>query len=210
MYRDIISLPEAISYELLGDIVIVDSSPESLPPYPVHGIVWRQSFKSLQSKYRHIPSEKLLKFLSAKYLIEISEGITDTDTSTYSWRYVYGVENSKIKEKSSDNIEYVYILVNPGYPSLIKIGMTVHDVRRRVKGINTTATVEEWVPKFALPVREGMAYRVEQVLHTFFAPYRVSSDRGGSREFFTVDSFLAFDKMKEVGAVFQAGTPIIY
>ena len=210
MYRDKISLPEAMSYELLGKITIVDCSPESVTPYPVVGKKWKEAFTTLQSKYRHIPPEKLLKFLSAKYLIEISEGIINSDTSTYSWRYVYGVENSKIKEKSLDNIEYVYILVNPGHPSLVKIGMTIHDVHRRVKGINTTATVEEWVPKFALPLQKGKAFQVEQTVHAFFAPVRVSSNMGGSREFFTLDPLTAFDKVREVGALFTVGNPITY
>jgi hypothetical protein len=120
------------------------------------------------------------------------------------------VENSKIKEKSVDNIEYVYILVNPAYPSLVKVGMTIHDVNRRVTSINATATVEEWVPKFALPVRKGTAMKVEKAVHKHFSSSRVSSDRGGSREFFKVTPFEAFDKIREVGALFQVGEPVIY
>jgi hypothetical protein len=146
----------------------------------------------------------------AKYLIEVGEGIVDTDTNTYSWRYFHGIENSKIKEKSTDDIEYVYVLVNPGYTSLVKIGMTIHDVHRRVTSINATATVEEWVPKFALPVRKGTALKVEKAVHKHFNSVRVSSDRGGSREFFKVTPFEAFDKIREVGALFTVGECIIY
>lgn len=210
MYRDKISLPEAMSLELTGVITIIDSSPKSILPYPKIGKKWKQAFTTLQSKYRHISPEKLLTFLSAKYLIEVNEGIIDKDTNTYSWRYFHGIENSKIKEKSVDNIEYVYILVNPGYPNLVKIGMTIHNVSRRVTSINATATVEEWVPKFALPVQKGKAFEVEQVVHNFFGSVRVSSDRGGSREFFTLSPFTAFDKVREVGALFQVGEPVIY
>ena len=210
MYRDKISLPEAMSFESLGDITIVDASPESLSPFGENGKKWKEAFITLQSKYRHISPDKLLNFLSARYLIEVDEGIVDKDANTYSWRYLYGVENTKIKERSIDDIEYVYILVNPGYPDLVKIGMTIHDVNRRVTSINATATVEEWVPKFALPLRKGTAFRVEQAVHTFFASQRVSSDLGNSREFFTLDPFTAFDKVREIGALHRVGDPITY
>lgn len=210
MYRDRISLPQAKALELTGEITIVDSSPESVLAYPKVGKKWKENFITLQSKYRHISPEKLLTFLSAKYLIEAPEGLVDENTNTYSWRYFHGVENSKIKEKSVDNIEYVYVLVNPAYPSLVKVGMTIHDVNRRVTSINATATVEEWVPKFALPVRKGTAMKVEKAVHKHFSSSRVCSDRGGSREFFKVTPFEAFDKIREVGALFQVGEPVIY
>ena len=210
MYKDKISLSEAMSYELLGEITIVDASPESITPFGENGKKWKEAFISLQSTHRHISPDKLLNFLSAKYLIEVSEGIVDEDSNTYSWRYFHGIENKQIKEKSKDNIEYVYILVNPGYPSLVKIGMTIHDVRSRATSINATATVEEWVPKFALPLKKGSALKVEKAVHTFFSSSRVSSDLGSSREFFTLDPLTAFDKVREVGAVFTVGNPITY
>lgn len=210
MYRDKISLTEAMSYELLGDIIIVDASPESTTPFGENGKQWKENFITLQSKHRHISPGKLLTFLQAKYLIEVFEGVVDQETNTCSWRYFYGVENVKVKERSKDNIEYVYVLVNPGYPSLVKIGMTIKEVHSRVTSINATATVEEWIPKFALPLQKGTAFKVEQTIHNFFAPVRVSSDLGSSREFFTLDPFTAFDKIREVGAPFTVGNPIIY
>jgi hypothetical protein len=210
MYKDKISLSQAMSLELLGEITIIDSSPKSITPYPKVGKKWKQAFITLQSKYRHISPEKLLDFLSAKYLIEVNEGIVDKVSNTYSWRYFHGIENSKIKEKSLDDIEYVYVLVNPAYPSLVKIGMTIHDVHRRVTSINATATVEEWVPKFALPLKKGSALKVEKAVHKHFSSVRVSSDKGGSREFFTLPPLMAFDKIREVGALFTVGEPVIY
>jgi hypothetical protein len=210
MYKDKISLHTAKQLELTGHITIVDSSPESVTPFGDSGKKWKEAFIALQSKYRHVSPEKLLTFLSAKYLIEVSEGIVDEDSNTYSWRYFHGIENSKIKERSIDDIEYVYVLVNPGYPSLVKIGMTIHEVHRRVTSINATATVEEWVPKFALPVRKGTAMRVEKAVHKHFSSVRVSSDKGGKREFFTLSPLTAFDKIREVGALFTVGDPIIY
>ena len=210
MYREKINLTMAKALELAGDITIVDASPESLPILKEGGKWWRDNFNTLLAKYPHISPDKLLNFLSAKYTIEVTEGIVDIEANTYSWRYLYGVENSKIKNTAKDDVEYIYILVNPGYPDLVKIGMTVHDVHRRATAINATATVEEWVPKFALPVKKGTAYRVEQIVHKFFVQQRVSSDRGNSREFFTLDPFEAFDKVREVGALFQIGNPISY
>jgi len=210
MFRDKITLEKARTLSESGYIIIVDSSPESIPPFHEEGKKWKENFITLQSKHRHISPEKLLNFLSARYLIEVPEGVVDLYSNTYSWRYFYGIENTTIQKSSNDNIEYVYVLVNPAYPSLVKIGMTVHDVHRRVKGINSTATVVEWVPKFALPIKGGKAYEVEQSVHTFFAFCRVSSDRGGSREFFKVSPFTAFDKVREVGEVFRVGDPIIY
>ena len=210
MFKDKINLKQAKSLLESGVITIVDASPESLPSLGEEGKQWKENFITLQSKYRHISPGKLLNFLSARYLIEVNEGIVDEDTNTYSWRYLHGIENTKIKEKSIDDIEYVYILVNPGYPDLVKIGMTIHDVNRRVTSINATATVDEWVPKFALPLRKGKAFQVEQAVHTFFASRRVSSDLGNSREFFTLDPFTAFDKVREIGAMFMVGNPIIF
>ncbi len=210
MYRDKISLHTAKQLELTGHITIVDASPESVGPLGDTGKAWKENFIKLQSKHRHISPDKLLNFLSARYIIEVAEGIVDGDTSTYSWRYLYGIHNSKIKDKSKDNIEYVYILVNSGYPDLVKIGMTVTTVNSRVTGLNASSTVDEWQAKFAVAVEKGSAYRVEQAVHKHFASQRVSSDMGGSREFFKVDCLTAFDKVREVAALFMVGNPIVY
>jgi hypothetical protein len=210
MFKDKIDLKTAKALVESGHITIVDSSPESIPPFQGEGKKWKENFITLQAKHRHISPGKLLDFLSARYLIEVSEGQVDEDTNTFSWRYFHGIENARIKEKSTDDIEYVYVLVNPAYPTLVKIGMTIHDVHRRVKGINATATVEEWVPKFALPVKKGSALKVEKAVHKHFSSVRVSSDRGGSREFFKVTPFEAFDKIREVGDMFRVGDPVIY
>lgn len=210
MYRDKISMGEAMSLELIGDITIVDCSPKSVLPYPKVGKTWKQNFIKLQSKHRHISPEKLLTFLSAKYLIEVPEGIVDKESNTYSWRYFHGIENKKIQEKSKDNVEYVYVLVNAGYPNVVKIGMTITTVHARVTGLNASSTVDEWVAKFALPLEKGSAYKVEQAVHTYFASQRISSDQGGSREFFEVDPLTAFDKVREIGAMFAVGNPIVF
>ena len=47
MYRDKISMAEAMSLELIGEITIVDSSPESVLPYPKVGKKWKEAFITL-------------------------------------------------------------------------------------------------------------------------------------------------------------------
>jgi len=209
MFKDKITLEQAVKLESKGKITIADPSPESLDPIGDSGRTWKENFTKLQSKHRHISPDKLMSFLNARYLIEVAEE-PNVISNTFSWRYLHGIENSKIQDKQKDNIEYVYILVNNGYPDLVKIGMTVTTVGSRVTGLNASSTVDEWVAKFAIPVEKGSAYKVEQAVHTFFASQRVSSDKGGSREFFTVSPLTAFDKVREIGALFMVGDPIIY
>lgn len=209
MYRDKITLQTAKQLESTGHITIIDPSPQSLSPLGHQGKVWKENFIKLQSKHRHISPEKLQSFLSAKYVIEVAEK-TDEATCTYSWRYLYGIQNSNIKDKQNDNIEYVYILVNAGYQNLVKIGMTIATVPSRVTGLNASSTVNEWQAKFAICVESGSAYKIEQAVHTHFACRRISSDMGGSREFFEVSPLAAFDKLREIGALFMVGEPIVY
>jgi len=210
MYKDKITLDQAIYLESIGDITIIDPSPKSLDPLGDQGICWKENYIKLQSKYRHIFPDKLQTFVNAKYTIELAEGNQEGKGSIFSWRYLYGIQNSGINKQTTDNTEYVYILVNAGYPGIVKIGMTTTTVNGRVTSLNASSTVNEWVAKFALPVDKGSAHKVEQVVHKFFASQRVSSDMGGSREFFAVDPLTAFDKVREVGALFMVGNAIVY
>ena len=207
MYQDKISLETALELESKGKITIVDGSPKSVEPYKGNGRQWRDNFLQLQTKARHISPDKILSHYSARYLIEVFEGWRGTSCS---WRYFHGIENIEVKDKTPDDIEYIYIMVNPGYPDLVKIGATVKEVLSRAKGINTSGTVDEWVPKFALPVRKGCAFKVENTMHKIYGGVRVTSSEGHSREFFKLDSLTAFDKLREVGALFQVGNPIVY
>ena len=209
MYKDRITLDRAKQLQSTGDIIIVDASPESLAPLGTEGKTWKENFKILQAKSRDISPDKLLSFYSAKYTIEVIDD-SQKDLGIYSWRYLSGVENGQVAKKVQDNIEYIYVLVNAGYPSLVKIGMTTKEVNSRVTGLNASSTVDEWVAKFALPVSKGNAIKVEQAVHRHFSSLRVSSDMGNKREFFTLDPLTAFDKIREVGAMFQVGNPITY
>jgi hypothetical protein len=208
MYQDKITLSKALELKSQGEITIVDGSPDYVEPWGTQGRQWKDNFRQLRAKARHISPDKILSYYSAKYLIESFEGWEDDTTCT--WRYFHGIENTKVKDKTPDDIEYVYIMVNPGYPDLVKIGATVKEVLSRAKGINTSGTVDEWIPKFALPVRRGCAFKVENTMHKVYNRLRVNSSQGHSREFFRVDPLTAFDTLREVGALFQVGNPIVY
>ena len=209
MYKDKISLTTARELESIGQVTIIDASPESLAPIGQEGIQWKQNFKTLQEKNRQISPDKILSFYNAKYSIEIAEDL-DKEMGVFSWRYLSGIENSNIACKNTDNIEYVYVLVNAGYPNLVKIGMTTKEVNSRVTSINATGTVDEWVAKFAVPISKGNAMRVEQAVHNRFSDRRVSSDLGNSREFFTIDPFTAIGAIREIAATHMVGDVIIY
>jgi len=198
----------ALSLQEKGKITLVDVSRSQLPPLQEeHGQLWKDNFERLLIKVPHISPEKVLDFFSARYTTEVIENTTDDGIT---WRFLYGIENKKIQSKSKDNIEYVYILVNAGYPDLVKVGMTITDVPRRVMGINNAGTVHEWVARFAIPVEKGSAMKIETQVHKALASFRVSSDRGSSREFFNMDPLSAFDKVREVGVSFMVGNPIIF
>ena len=199
---------KALSLQEEGKITLVDVSRGQLPPLKEeHGQLWKDNFERLLIKVPHISPEKILDFFSARYMTEFIE---DTSDDGITWRFLYGIENKQIQDKTKDNIEYVYILVNAGYPSLVKIGMTIHDVNRRVTGINNAGTLYEWVPRFAIPVEKGSAIKVEKQVHKALASLRVSSDLGNSREFFNIDPLSALDKLREIGSLSMVGNPIIF
>ena len=212
MYRDRLDLVDALELESKGAIIICDLSGENLPPIqnPLEkGLLWKENFISLQKKFRSVSPEKLLDFCSCRFTIEVVE-LCDEELGTYSWRYLHALDTPKIKELTKDNLEYVYILVNDQYPELVKIGMTLLDIPSRVNSMNSSAVLNEWYPKFGIALGKGTAYNVEQQLHKHFASLRVSSDKGNKREFFNLDALTAFDKAREIGALFMVGNPIVF
>jgi hypothetical protein len=203
-----INYKQALELENKGDITLVDVSLNQLPPIDnEYGQSWKNNFNRLLIRAPHISPDKILDFFSAKYVTEFIEYSSGNEIV---WRYLYGIENKQIQERTKDNIEYVYILVNAGYPNLVKIGMTITNVNRRVTSINNAGTVHEWVARFAIPVESGSALKVERQVHKALASLRVSSDKGKVREFFNMDPLSAFDKVREVGSSFMVGNPIIF
>ena len=208
MYQEKLSLDKALHLQSIGEISLIDASPSSLSPIESEfGTLWKNNFHILQSKAKHIPTGRVLEFYSAKYIIEIPQVL---DPYSKLWRYLHGIENTAIKSKSVDNLEYVYILINPSHPSIVKIGITKLDVLNRVNSINTSGVVTEWIPKFAVPLKAGTAFKVESAMHKFFASKRVSSDLGSSREFFNISALDALDKLREIAALNMIGNVILY
>jgi len=205
MYQEKLSFSKALKLEEDGHITIVDASPDSLEPIlHTNGKSWKDNFIILQSRATKVNIEKVVSFFGCKFIIEV------LDPGHFSWRYLHGLENSIIVEKVQDEIEYVYVLMNKGYPGIVKIGMTTTTVEKRVAGINATSTLVEWEPIFALPVKKGSALKIEQQVHSYFQVLRQSTNLGNQREFFTLSPFQAIDKIREVGAMYQVGEPILY
>jgi hypothetical protein len=206
-----INYDDAIDLQNQGQITIIDVSKNQLEPVDnEYGKLWKDNFDQLLIKTPHISPDKILDHYSAKYVCELVETIPYGECYQYTWRYLYGIANNQIADKVSDNIEYVYILVNDAYNHLVKIGMTVTTVEARVAGLNASSTVVEWQPKFAVAVQKGTAYKIEQQMHKAFASLRIYSDKGASREFFALDSLTAFDKLREIAALHMIGNPIVY
>jgi len=205
MFRNKIHLNQAVDLEDKGEIKIVSTVKDGT--FHPKAQEWYNNYVTLREKARRIKSEKIFDHFPAIYSIELSLPIDD---ESHEWIYLYGIENHEIKSKVKDNIEYIYILTNPGEQGIIKIGMTVKTVEGRVRGINATSTVTEWVPKFALPVSKGNALAIEQQMHKIYAHLRIDSDHGNEREFFKLDPLTAFDKLREIGSLHQVGDPIVY
>lgn len=205
MYRTKIHLNQAVDLEEQGEIKIVSTIKDGT--FHPKAQEWYDNYLALREKARHVKSEKIFDYFPALYSIELSLLIDD---ESHEWIYLYGIENTEIKTRTKDNIEYIYILINPGYPEIVKIGMTVRTIEDRVNSINATSTVNEWVPKFGLAVSKGSAFNIEQQMHKYFAHHRIDSDHGNSREFFKLSPLTAFDKLREIGSLHQVGEPIVY
>lgn len=205
MFRNKIHLSQAIDLEDQGQIKIVSTMKDGT--FHPKAQEWYNNYITLREKARHIKSERIFDHFPAIYSIELSLPI---DNESHEWIYLYGVENIEIKSKTKDNIEYIYILINPGYPDVVKIGMTERTIEGRVKRINATSTIDEWVPKFGLAVSKGNALAIEQQMHKIYAHLRIDSDHGNSREFFRLSPLTAFDKLREIGSLHQVGNPIVY
>lgn len=211
MYRDALEFSRALELESEGLITICDVSGKYLDPIPRPddlGKTWKDNFLSLQRKFRNVPLDKLLDFCYCKYVIEVKQPTSEPFTA--SWRYLHALDNPKLQKLTENDLEYIYVLVNDGYPDLVKIGITLRTIPARVKGLNSAGTVHEWTPKFGIAVKKGTAFKLEHQIHKRFAEIRVSSDKGSKREFFSIDCLTAFDVIREIGALHIVGNPIVF
>jgi len=205
MLTDTITFEKALELESEGKLLIFDTG-DSLG-YHERAKEWQDNFLQLRTKARHVSSQNIAEHFNARYLIEKTNKINDF---TFEWKYLRGIEHTSITSSTDNDIEYVYALTNKGYPDLVKIGMTRNTPEHRLGQINGTGTVDLWEVKFALPVKPGTGMKVEHQVHNFFQDKRLHIEHKNDREMFKIDIFIAMDKIREIGSLFQAGNPIIY
>ena len=205
MLTDTITFDKALELEEQGKLLIFDTGDDL--NYHSRAKEWQDNFLQLRTKARHVLPQNIAEHFNARYLIEKREKINEY---TFQWKYLRGIENTSNDSTVNDSLEYVYALTNKGYPELVKIGMTRNTPEHRVNQINGTGTVDLWEVKFALPVKPGCGMKVEHQVHKYFQEQRLHVQHENDREMFKIGIFMAMDKIREIGAIFQAGNPIIY
>ena len=80
--------------------------------------------------------------------------------------------------KSPQNKGIVYVLTNSAMPGLVKIGMTTRDsVDARMKELYSTGVPVPFECAYACEVSSSDCVKIENALHTAFAPNRVNANR---------------------------------
>jgi hypothetical protein len=206
MYRDLISLEEALLLEEKEQIIIYNPNiVDSLLSYVNE---WKENWDFLRKKYRHIDISKLSDFANFAYLIEY-KFIEDDNPNIINWVYMYGQDvESKLKlEQSYYRGQYVYILTNIAYPGMVKIGKAVNP-QKRIRQINNAGVIIEWELKWALPVSDD--YKVEKLIHDDLRLIRKSTYQGSDREFFEISLEEAKTRILYLAKNFITGEPINY
>jgi hypothetical protein len=75
--------------------------------------------------------------------------------------------------------EFVYILSNPSYPKLYKVGYTTTSVEQRMNELFTTGVPSRFILEFCIEVNNG--FETEQYLHKTLEKYK------HQKEFFNID-----------------------
>lgn len=206
MRRQKITLDKAVQLESNKEIFIYFTN-QLVTEHKLNPL-WYQNWHDLANKYRKIDIGQLLEYLDPEYEIEIELPTLD-DTFTKNWIYLYGKkQKAKLKmDQSTENGRYVYILTNPAYPTLCKIGKAVNP-QKRVKQINSAGIVSEWQLKYALPVVDD--YLVEFLVHKHLSYCRCDTHQGTSREFFEIEIEEAIKVIENLGKDFKKGESIYY
>lgn len=89
-------------------------------------------------------------------------------------------------------IGYVYVMLNPAFPNLIKIGRTLRNSQDRATELYTTGTPERFVVLYEVLVDDCI--EVEALLHDYFSDSRYNNNR----EFFEVTPSKAINKIQEL------------
>jgi hypothetical protein len=116
------------------------------------------------------------------------------DSRSGTWVHAHEYRNSKDTKKVSpsaqentiDRSGYVYILMNPAFPKLLKIGFTDRpNVEERIRELSAATGVPyPFVLVFCHPVQNPRA--AETNIHAKFSEYRANANR----EFFEIESSL--------------------
>ena len=77
---------------------------------------------------------------------------------------------------------YIYILSNPAFNNLLKIGFTNETIEERMKQLNTTGVPLPFILEAAFLVQDAIT--TEQHIHTALAEFRLESNR----EFFKIQT----------------------
>lgn len=88
-------------------------------------------------------------------------------------------------------IGYIYVMLNPAFPNLVKIGRTNRNSQERAAELYTTGTPGKFIVLYEALVDDCIA--VETLLHQHFSSNRYSE----SREFFEIPPHLAINTIQE-------------
>jgi hypothetical protein len=206
MYRDIISLEEALLLEEKQKIIIYN--PNTVDTLLSHVEEWKNNWNLLRKKYRHISVLKLPDFADFAYLIE-HKFIEKDDPIITNWVYMYGqsVESRLRLDQLNSRGQYIYILTNIAYPDIIKIGKAINP-QKRVRQINNAGIIVEWELKWVLPVSND--YKVEALIHNDLKLIRQSTYQGSDREFFKISLEEAKERILFLAKDFITGGPTNY
>lgn len=90
---------------------------------------------------------------------------------------------------------YVYVLLNPGMPGLVKIGRTDRHPSDRARELSKTGSAYPFIAAYWREVPDPVT--AETWLHSYFHEHRVNRDR----EFFRIEVVEVIDAMQQLAAV---------
>jgi len=210
MFSQPLDFDTALLKEEKAEILLLDASDDQNNDYHPKADKWRENFNQLRTKFPTHPPNKIPDLIHASYRIEIPLGLTNKQTNTWTWRYLWGVPMQNLRGTVDDGIEYIYVLTNKAYPNLVKIGMTTKNPARRLEQVNGTGTVHRWELYFHIGVKPSTAYNIEQSVHKYFTIQRYHAKNLNDREMFYITPNQAIEKILEVSAIFQTGVPKYY
>lgn len=148
------------------------------------------------SNYRELDTVKDLKFSMHKVV-----GFALSPIDGYWENVTYYGEGFKDPTDSSIKSNWVYVMVNPSMPGIVKIGYTTTSIPQRVKELNAqTSSITPWYPTFSYKCPNGRM--LEEEVHTYLENrgLRVNDKREG----FTVTTEEAATLIRELGQKYQS------